>query len=92
MTQDNVVKKPAFMGVPDNLAGNESGQSTTAGLGTVAGKSSAYTEYVISDASKTNSMREAYVNIAFEPTDQRSPRSKGSERQDVPEAGRNQYQ
>ena len=32
-TQDNVVKKPFQMATPDNIKGNESGASVTAGLG-----------------------------------------------------------
>jgi len=35
-TQDNQVKKPFMMATPENIEGNESGVSTTAGLGAVA--------------------------------------------------------
>ena len=35
-TQDNVVKAPYMMPTPDNIAGNESGVSDTAGRGAVA--------------------------------------------------------
>jgi hypothetical protein len=37
MTQDNVVKAPVYMPTPENTAGNESGVSNTAGMGTTAG-------------------------------------------------------
>ena len=80
MAQDNEVKKPAMMATPENTAGNESGVSTTAGYGTTAtqnGTAFSPETYLNIDASSENKAAKfKYPNVS----------------QDVPEAGRNQYQ
>lgn len=89
-TQDNVVKSPVIMPKPDNLAGNESGNSTTAGCGTTAGQSTDSVEYKISDVNQRNGTQQPYLNISASGEDL-SAKWQNRE-QDIPDAGRNQYQ
>ncbi len=91
-TQDNVVKKACYIPMTENLAGDQSDLSTTAGLGTTAGKSGDSVEYAVKDVNQLNGTAQPYLNIPFNETDQRSPRSKGMVSQDIPADGRNQYQ
>lgn len=89
-TQDNVVKKPCYMPTAENAQGNESGTSTTAGMGTTAGQSSDSVEYSIKDFNQVNATRQPYLNISASTENLSAKFKNGSE--DVPEAGRNQYQ
>ena len=78
-TQDNVVKQPVLMPSVQNTEGAESGVSTTAGLGAV---SATYTgpsgNNGINATASTENLSAKY----------KYPRVS----EDVPEAGRNQYQ
>ncbi len=60
-TQDNEVKKPFMMPTPDNIAGNESGVSDTAGLGTTSGQLDTAVEYSVKDVNTPNSSRLDYM-------------------------------
>lgn len=92
MTQGNVVKSACYIPVTGNLSGDESGVSDTAGRGTVSGISSEDVNYSITDVNQVNATRQPYLNIPYNEMDQRSPRSKGMVKQDVPVDGMNQYQ
>lgn len=79
MAQDNVIKKPVIVGTPNNAAGNESGVSTTAGLGAVAKNYSGPTgnDGINGTASSENrAAKFHYPNVS----------------EDVPSEGKNQYQ
>jgi len=95
MAQDNVVKRPAMMSTPDNTAGNESGVSTTAGMGTTSGKVSTGVEYNVDDFNQFNDKSTPNINIDYS-HENRSAKWKNGEaitrKQDIPDAGRNQYQ
>ncbi len=78
-TQDNEVKRPVYMPTPDNISGNESGISDTAGRGAVARSYSGPmgNDGINGDASTENrSAKYKYPRVS----------------EDVPDAGRNQYQ
>lgn len=49
----------------DNLMGDESGQSTTAGLGTPTGEVSTGVDYNIKDVNQTNATKQPYLNIDY---------------------------
>lgn len=76
-TQDNEVKKPVMMPTPDNIEGNESGVSTTAGLGAVPAN-------YVPPSGNTG------INGTYDTADL-SAKWQNRE-QDIPEAGKNQYQ
>ncbi len=78
-TQDNVVKKPFLMTTPDNTEGNESGVSDTAGRGAVSATYSGPTGN--NGINGTNSEENLSAKFKYP-----------SVSEDVPEAGRNQYQ
>lgn len=78
-TQDNEVKKPVYMPTPDNITGEESGVSTTAGLGAVAKTYSSPTgNNGINGTASTENLSAKYKYPMVS--------------EDVPEAGKNQYQ
>lgn len=89
-TQDNVVKDMVYVPKPDNLPGNESGPSTTAGYGAPTGQVSTGVEYQIRDVNTPNSMKPEQINTDAS-TENRSAKFKTGS-QDVGDAGRNQYQ
>lgn len=76
-TQDNKVKKPVMMPTPENIEGNESGVSTTAGLGAVA------KGYIAPSGNEG-------INGTYSDADLSSKWQ--NREQEIPEAGRNQYQ
>jgi len=76
---DPTIKVGTLIPAVENQVGNESGVSDTAGRGAVA---ATYSGPTGNDG----------INGTASTEDMRSPRSKGLESQDVPEAGRNQYQ
>ena len=79
MTQDNEQKMMCYVPGVENYAGNESGVSSTAGLGTTAGMSAPFAPAT-------------YLNIDAS-TENRAAKFKyPSKSQDVPADGRNQYQ
>lgn len=89
-TQDNVVKAPVYMPKPDNLAGDESGLSTTAGYEVPTGQISTGVQYAIRDENSPNIMKPEELNIDASTENRAAKFKTGS--QDVAEAGRNQYQ
>lgn len=92
-TQDNVVKSPCYIPKPDNLAGNESPESTTAGLGTTTGKQGTGVMYKITDVNQRNATQEPYLNISAS-EENRSAKFKNGEGGPAfnPGWGANQYQ
>lgn len=89
-TQDNVVKKPAMMPTPENIEGNESGVSTTAGLGTTSGQQSTGIQYNVHDENTQNYSGPEFLNGTYDHADLSAKWQNGQ--QQVPEAGQNQYQ
>lgn len=83
-------KSATQMAQVENLAGNESGTSTTAGLGTTSGMSTDSVDYAIKDVNQTNATMQPYLNITASTENLSAKWKNGAE--DVPEAGRNQYQ
>lgn len=79
MTQDNVVKKPVYMPTPDNLSGDESGISDTAGRGAVSATYSGPTGN--NGINGTNSEENRSAKFKYP-----------SVSEDLTEAERNQYQ
>lgn len=88
-TQDNEVKKPFLMATPDNIEGNESGPSTTAGYGAPTGKVDTGVEYSIKDVNQTNDTSVPYINITASTEDLGA---KWQNREQDQGAGANQYQ
>lgn len=78
MTQDNVVKGHFMLPDADNLMGNESGVSDTAGRGTTSGESTTAVEYKITPPTMNNSMRPEQLNITASP-ENRSAKWKNGE-------------
>lgn len=89
-TQDNVYKKSCMIPMVENASGNESGPSTTAGLGAPTGKVGTGVEYAVRDVNQMNAMGQPYLNISASGEDLSAKWQNGV--QDVPEYGRNQYQ
>ena len=87
-TQDNVVKKPFLMATPDNISGNESGVSDTAGRGTTSGQSTDSVDYKITDYNQTNTTKQPYLNITASTEDLSAKWQGGSQDQG---AGADQY-
>lgn len=87
-TQDNQVKQPFQMATPDNIKGEESGLSSTAGLGAPTGQVSTGVEYSIKDVNQTNDRSMPYLNITASETDNSK---KWQNREQDQGAGANQY-
>lgn len=81
---DPTLKVGTLIPPVQNQEGAESGQSTTAGFDAPTGQVSTGVEY--SDEAP------AQINITASTADQRPLRGTGAVKQDVPEAGQNQYQ
>ena len=90
ITQGQEVKKPFMMPAVENAAGNQSGVSTTAGMGTTAGKLDTGVEYQVKDVNQSNATRQPYLNISAS-EENRGAKWRGGA-QDVPEGARNQFQ
>lgn len=93
VTQDNVYKSAFQLPDTENLAGNESGESTTAGYGTTTGKQSTSVEYAITDTNQRNGTSQPYLNISAS-EENRSAKWKHGEAGPAfsPGAGEGQYQ
>lgn len=63
-TQDNVVKGHFMLPDAENLAGDESGPSSTAGYGTTAGQSTDSVQYSIKPDTSPNSGKPEELNIS----------------------------
>lgn len=79
MAQDNEVKAPCYMPTPENTAGNTSGESSTAGMGTSSGEQAIFappSDEINGSASGENrSAQYKYPSVS----------------QDIPDDARNQY-
>lgn len=87
---DTTIKVGTLIPAVENQQGNESGPSTTAGLGATPGVSTQDVNYSIKDTNTFNAELPAYINITASNEDLSKKWQNGV--QDVPEAGRNQYQ
>lgn len=90
MTQGQVVKQPVYMPTASNAEGNESGVSTTAGLGAVA----VQPPYNIKDTNIRNSLTD-YMKTDPEnySHENRAAQYKyPSVSENIPDAGKGQYQ
>ncbi len=92
MTQGQVVKQPCYMPTAENAEGNQSGVSTTAGLGTTSGLSSDSVDYSVKDVNQMNATRQPYLNIPASEENRAAKFKYPSVSEDVPDDGRNQYQ
>lgn len=92
MTQDNVWKKNTMLPQVENYDGNESGPSTTAGLGAPTGQVGTAVDYAVKDVNQTNGTRQPYLNISASEENRAAKFKYPTKSEDVPDAGRNQYQ
>lgn len=90
VTQGQMIKQHVYLPQVENSEGNESGQSTTAGLGAPTGKVGTGVEYAVKDVNQMNATQEPYLNISASEAD--LSKKWQNREQDIPEAGRNQYQ
>lgn len=87
---DPTIKVGTLIPPVQNQQGVESGQSVTAGLGAPTGQVSTGVDYSIKDTTTFNDEAPPQINITAS-TEDRSKKWQNRE-QDIPEAGRNQYQ
>lgn len=92
MTQGQIVKKPVLERTVKNAEGNESGESTTAGLGTTTGQQSTAVDYQVRDVNQRNATKQPYINISASEENRAAKFKYPTVTEAIPEAGRNQYQ
>lgn len=86
----STLKSNTILGSVENSMGNESGPSTTAGMGAPTGIISTDVNYMVKDVNSFNGELPVYLNISASETDNSAQWQNRT--QEVPEAGRNQYQ